>query len=173
MSGPRITSREDVDRIENALLSLVLDQEHNVFDDTEDLRAMADLARVALPTEGANALDTPEAREAVAAVVADHLSAADRAYREHDTVAVEVLHVLAPFVAAAQRAAWREGVEAAIAPAERLLRESRAAPQEQGRQEQREAAAYERGLANAVNSALALPVPAGFAAPGPDGKAAP
>lgn len=167
MTAPRITSREDVDRIENTLLSLVLDQEHNVFDDTEDLRAMADLARTALsPEPGASALDTPEAREALQKVLDEF-----RLWGGPDTVAL-ALDALAPFVASVQAAAWRAGVEAAGAEVQAASEgfrangeRARAAGQTDGARDHVVAALV---LRECVAALRALPVPAAFAAPGPD-----
>lgn len=62
------------------------------------------------PEPGANPLDMAVLREAVAEVVQNE---ADPAWADTSKVAASILAVLAPHVAAAQRAAFRAGVDAA------------------------------------------------------------
>lgn len=94
----------------------------------------------AMPEPGANPLDTPEARR----VIADGVRYFDCECDHPDKVVPGIVAALAPHVAAAQRAAFRAGVEAAAAEAEHLA-----------------------GLRGAAIFARVLRTPAGFAAPGP------
>lgn len=105
----------------------------------------------ATPEPGANPLDVPEARGAVALIVGG------ATWDDCHEVARHVLHVLAPLVASAQAAAWRAGVEAAAAFVEAGW--TRPAPG---------MSRYDGPRITELPAAIrTLPVPAGFAAPAP------
>ena len=132
------------------------------------------------PEPGANPLDTPEARRAVFtalrrvseswdAVSDDSVPEAQAA----DEVGRAVLAALAPFVAAAQAAAWRAGVEAA-ADKVREMQEVLFLDVEQARVSGLDEARYRMALGALEVLAEMLPalsVPAAFAAPWPPTQA--
>lgn len=108
----------------------------------------------ATPSPGKNPLDTPETR----AAVEQHVRWFNCDRDDWEGAVTAILAALAPHVAAAQRATFRAGVEAAAGMCER--RAETLWKRESFLEEQ--CAIFAEGMARDVR---ALPVPAGFAAP--------
>lgn len=139
--------------------------------------ARPDLSTPAEAPEGTNPLDTPEAREAMF----EHMMRVVEAWPDAPEDAEEeaaakrqmtgaVLDALAPHVAAAQRAAFRAGVEAAAGVCRTKAKRVREANKGRRKGEVSQVGEYAAGEVNGcANLIAALPVPAAFAAPEPDG----
>lgn len=118
-------------------------------------RGLAADARPDPAPEGTNPLDTPEVRR----VIADGVRYFDCECDHPDKVVPGIVAALAPFVAAAQAAAWRAGVEAAAAECERI------GAYQAERQRMEFLSPRIEEVAEAIRN---LPPPAAFAAPESD-----
>lgn len=124
---------------------------------------------------GANPLDTPEVREAVAEAIAD-ADGVDIGPRDAANAAVDVLVVLAPHVAAAQRAAFRAGVEMSAGVSTLPSGTFKPALKAKGLDDDMAdllGGTLDTALGLVADTIRAIPTPAEFAVPESDGECVP